>query len=248
VEVITKPDVSSPEKLSAVTITIHEAIKAAFHAQVSKKISPARLPLSAPSKNHRKNSSSKVIAIGASTGGTEAIKDILCSLSATCPGIVIVQHMPELFTRSFAERLNSLSNILVKEAEENDEIVDGCALIAPGNKHVTVVNRSGKYFVHLGAGEKVNRHRPSVDVLFTSVARMCGSSATGILLTGMGEDGAAGLLEMKNTGAFTIAQDKITSVVFGMPRRAIELGAACSILPLDQIVTYIQQQTSAYEK
>jgi two-component system chemotaxis response regulator CheB len=250
VEVITKPDLSSPEKLEAVTATIHEAIKAAFQAQVKKPAAIIR-PFARETvgiKNPIKTSSNRIIAIGASTGGTDAISNILCNLQPGCPGIVIVQHMPEMFTRSFAERLNSLSKIIVKETEDNDEITDGCAFIAPGNKHMYVVKRNGKYFLRLGFGEKVNRHRPSVDVLFQSVARVVGSSAEGILLTGMGEDGAAGLLEIKNNGGHTIAQDQATSVVFGMPRRAIESGAAAQILPLDEIAKYVYNKNSVYEK
>lgn len=248
VEVITKPDVSSPDKLHAVAQTIHDAIKSAFQANVKKNTVRRSSDGITPSKALVKNASSRIIAIGASTGGTEAIKDILCALPSSVPGIVITQHMPEMFTRSFAERLNSLSTIIVKEAEENDEITDGCAFVAPGNKHMMVVNRNGKYFVHLTTHEKVNRHRPSVDVLFRSVAKAAGAHATGILLTGMGEDGAAGLLEMKNLGGYTIAQDKASSTVFGMPRRAIELGAACEVLSLHQLAKFIQRQISVYEK
>ncbi len=251
VDVITKPDISSPEKLAAVAQNIHEAIKAAFQARVKKTSSirtyamPSELPLI---KNAFTSASSKIIAIGASTGGTEAIKNILCELPASSPGIVIVQHMPEMFTRSFAERLDTISSITVREAAHGDEVKDGCAFIAPGNKHMTIIKRGGKYFVELNTADKVNRHRPAVDVLFKSVAQMAGSNASGILLTGMGEDGAAGLLEIKNTGGHTIAQDRTSSVVFGMPRRAIEIGAANEVLSLDQIVKYIQTQISVYEK
>lgn len=149
--------------------------------------------------------------------------------------------MPEVFTRSFAERLNSICGVVVKEAENNDEVIDGCAFIAPGNKHMTVINRNGKYFVQLNENEKVNRHRPSVDVLFKSVAEAARSFAYGVLLTGMGEDGATGLLQIKEAGGMTVAQDKDTSVVFGMPRRAIELGAACAVLPIHEIATKIIQ-------
>jgi two-component system chemotaxis response regulator CheB len=248
VDVITKPDVSSPDKLLAVAQNIHEAIKGAYEARINKKILVNRPTPLTLVKTGQRNASTKIIAIGASTGGTEAIRDILCSLSPTSPGIVIAQHMPEMFTKSFAERLNSLSNIIVKEAEENDEVTDGCAFIAPGNKHMVIVSRGGKYFIHLNTHEKVNRHRPSVDVLFKSVANVAGSNAVGILLTGMGEDGAAGLLEIKNNGGHTIAQDKTSSIVFGMPRRAIELGAACEVLSLNQIAKYIQTQICVYEK
>lgn len=248
VEVISKPDVSSPEKLLAVSQSIHEAIRAAFHAEVRKRTRDIRRSNLVVQKSLVKNASTRLIAIGASTGGTEAIKDVLSDLPSGCPGIVIVQHMPELFTKSFAERLNTLSSMNVKEAEDRDEVVDGRALIAPGNKHMTIVNRHGKYVVKLNSEDKVNRHRPSVDVLFRSVAQVAGLNAMGILLTGMGEDGAAGLLEIKRSGGHTVAQDRASSVVFGMPRRAIEIGAASEILPLSQISKYIQTEICLYEK
>jgi two-component system chemotaxis response regulator CheB len=251
VEVITKPDVSSPDKLAVVAQNIQEAIKGAFQAKLRKSnfsIMPSGIFDAAPQKKYPTSASSKIIAIGASTGGTDAIKNILCNLSPSCPGVVIVQHMPEMFTKSFAERLNSLSKIIVREAVENDEIMDGCALIAPGNKHMTITKQGNRFFVQLSAKEKVNRHRPSVDVLFFSVAKTAGSNATGVLLTGMGEDGAAGLLDIKTNGGHTIAQDRASSVVFGMPRRAIEIGAACEVLSLGQIAKYIKTQISAYEK
>jgi two-component system chemotaxis response regulator CheB len=237
--------VSSPEKLMSVSQNIQEAIKAAFEANVRKAVpvvpSFERVMFSAvtPSKNYLKKQSESIIAIGASTGGTEALRHILTDVPVDTPGILVVQHMPELFTKSFAERLNALCKIIVKEAEDNDEVVDGRALIAPGNKHMMLVKRSGKYFVKLLDTEKVNRHRPSVDVLFRSVAKEAGQFAQGILLTGMGEDGAAGLLEMKKSGGHTIAQDKDSSIVFGMPRRAIELGAATDVLSLNQIASFL---------
>jgi two-component system chemotaxis response regulator CheB len=243
VEVITKPQISTPEKLNEVSTNIQTAIKSAFGANVkSKEINSAyRLQFNYRDigKIHTIKSSKTIIAIGASTGGTEALRMILEELPSNSPGLVIVQHMPEMFTRSFAERLNSLCALIVKEAEDNDEVLDGRALIAPGNKHMIIVKRNHSYFVKLSDAEKVNRHRPSVDVLFKSVAISAGNQALGVLLTGMGEDGAAGLLEMKNSGSDTVAQDKDSSIVFGMPRRAIEIGAAKSVLPLHQIAKHI---------
>lgn len=178
VEVITKPELSSPEKLVSVSQNIQLAIKAAFQANL---IVPAHTGQKAfesitteVSTFHSKKTSCKIIAVGASTGGTEALKSILIDLPVTSAGIVIVQHMPELFTKSFAERLNSLCRIDVKEAQDNDEVLDGCALIAPGNKHIIVVKRNGRFFVKVLSGEKVNRHRPSVDVLFKSVSKEAG--------------------------------------------------------------------------
>jgi two-component system chemotaxis response regulator CheB len=190
-------------------------------------------------KNHYKKQSTGIIAIGASTGGTEALRQILIDAPVHSPGILIVQHMPETFTRSFAERLNTLCSIVVKEAQDNDEVIDGQALIAPGNRHMILIKHCGKYFVRLLETDKVNRHRPSVDVLFSSVAKLAGSYAQGILLTGMGEDGAAGLLEIRNSGGHTIAQDKESSVVYGMPRRAMEMGAASEILSLKEIANFL---------
>jgi two-component system chemotaxis response regulator CheB len=175
--------------------------------------------------------------MGASTGGTEALRTVLTEMPVDCPGILIAQHMPEQFTKSFAERLNSLSKIKVKEAEDFDEVVDGRALIAPGNKHMVLKSKGGKYYVNLLETEKVNRHRPSVDVLFSSVARIAGERATAVLLTGMGEDGAGVLLEIRRAGGHTIAQDRESSIVFGMPRRAIEIDAAVQILSLREIAT-----------
>ena len=183
--------------------------------------------------------SETVIAIGASTGGTEAIKVILEAMPENCPGIVIVQHMPEFFTRSFADRLNQLCKIQVKEAENGDIVEKSKALIAPGNRHLLLKKVGLKYIVELNDGPAVNRHKPSVDVLFRSVAQSAAMNAIGILLTGMGADGANGLLEMKMAGAYTIAQDEKSSVVFGMPKEAIKLNAAISVLALDQIATFV---------
>ncbi len=177
----------------------------------------------------------KVVAIGASTGGTEALKELLAPLPADFPGIVIVQHMPEAYTRQFAARLDSLCEIRVKEAEDGDRILAGHALLAPGGHHMAVVRRGAESTVHVYKGERVNRHLPSVDVLFSSCARSLGRNAIGVLLTGMGADGAKGMLEMKKAAAFNIAQDESTSVVFGMPREAILLNAVDRVLPLDQI-------------
>jgi len=177
----------------------------------------------------------KIVAIGASTGGTEALKDLLVPLPADFPGIVMVQHMPETFTHQFANRLDSLCRIRVMEAKDGDRILPGHALLAPGGHQMGVVRRGAEFAVHVYRGERVNRHLPSVDVLFSSVARSMGKNALGVILTGMGADGARGMLEMKQAGAFNIAQDEASCVVFGMPREAILLGAADQILSLEQI-------------
>jgi two-component system chemotaxis response regulator CheB len=181
----------------------------------------------------------KVIALGASTGGTEAILAFLREMPIDCYGIIVVQHMPELFTRSFAQRMDSICRISVKEAEQGDSVLRGRCLIAPGNRHMELRRSGARYYVHLDDGPPVNRHRPSVNVLFRSVARFAGKNAIGIIMTGMGADGAEGMLEMKSAGAHTIAQDEESSVVFGMPKEAIKLGGVSKILPLFRIASYV---------
>lgn len=177
----------------------------------------------------------KLIAIGTSTGGTQALEAVLTKLPAVCPGIVVVQHMPEKFTALFADRLNNLCQIEVREAKTGDRVIPGRALIAPGGKHMLLARSGAQYTVEVVDGPLVNRHRPSVDVLFRSCAKFAGKNALGIIMTGMGDDGAHGLKEMFDTGAETIAEDESTCVVFGMPQEAIKLGAASSILPLHRI-------------
>ncbi|MDD3597584.1 chemotaxis response regulator protein-glutamate methylesterase [Sulfuricurvum sp.] len=177
----------------------------------------------------------KILAIGASTGGTEALKDVLMGLPRNAPGTVIVQHMPANFTAPFAERLNSLCAMEVREARNGDSITPGVVLIAPGDYHMVVRRSGARYYVEIGSGEKVSGHRPSVDVLFNSVAKIAGSNAIGVILTGMGGDGARGLLAMRNTGAKTIGQDEASCVVYGMPKVAYELGGVERQLPLSQI-------------
>jgi two-component system chemotaxis response regulator CheB len=191
------------------------------------------------------STTNKIIAIGASTGGTKAIEVVLKSLPATAPGIVIVQHMPANFTKSFAKRLNEICQVEVREAKENDHVVPGAALIAPGNFHMLLARSGGAYLVKLKKGPRVHYQRPAVDVLFRSVAKNAGKNAVGVVLTGMGADGANGLFEMKNSGAHTFVQNEETSVVFGMPREAIKAGAADEVLPLSgigqAIINYLQK-------
>jgi two-component system chemotaxis response regulator CheB len=177
----------------------------------------------------------KVVVVGASTGGTKALKTLLETLPPDAPGIVIVQHMPEMFTRAFASRLDGLCRITVKEAESNDTVLRGHALIAPGNHHLLLKRSGARYYVDIKEGPLVCRHRPSVDVLFRSAARYAGRNAVGVILTGMGDDGARGMLEMKQAGAMTIAQDENTCVVFGMPNEAIKRGAVGKVLPLQAV-------------
>ena len=183
--------------------------------------------------------SHKVIAIGASTGGTEALKNVLMKLPPNIPGIVIVQHMPANFTTAFADRLNTLCQFHVKEAQDNDTVVPGTCLIAPGNFHMLLRRSGARYYVDVKTGPMVHHQRPAVDVLFKSTAKYAGANAVGVILTGMGADGAEGLKAMKDAGASTIAQDEKSCVVFGMPKEAIKLGAADKVLPLDHIANEI---------
>ncbi|OGA98271.1 MAG: chemotaxis response regulator protein-glutamate methylesterase [Burkholderiales bacterium RIFCSPHIGHO2_12_FULL_69_20] len=184
----------------------------------------------------------RLIAIGSSTGGVQAIESVLVGLPRTTPGIVIVQHMPERFTTALAERLNGLCQMEVKEAADGDRVIDGRVLIAPGGRHMQVQRSGAQYVVSVRDGPLVNRHKPSVDVLFKSVAACAGANALGLILTGMGDDGARGLREMRDAGARTAAQDEASCVVFGMPREAIRLGAADAVLPLGKMAGWLQQQ------
>ncbi len=186
----------------------------------------------------------KVIAIGTSTGGTIALEYILTQLEVNCPGIVIVQHMPEKFTAAFAERLNKLSKIEVKEAADRDRVMPGVALIAPGNKHMALKRSGAQYHVEVSDGPLVSRHRPSVDVLFRSVAKHASSNSVGIIMTGMGDDGANGLKEMHDQGAFTVAQNEESCVVFGMPKEAIKKNAVDKVISLEEIPSIIMKYRS----
>jgi two-component system chemotaxis response regulator CheB len=214
---------------------IVEKVKAAARARVGTPRRRTDRPPAPLATRALLKTTHQVIAMGASTGGTEALREVLEPLPADTPGIVMVQHMPENFTRSFAARLDSLCRVRVKEAEDGDRILPGHVLLAPGNYHMEVVPSGAEYHVRVFQGEPVNRHRPSVDVLFRSCARRLGSNVVGVILTGMGADGARGLLEMREAGARTIAQDEASSVVFGMPKEAIALGAAQEVSSLTAI-------------
>ena len=242
VDIVAKPRLGSKQFLEESRITICQTVKAAAGARL-RTIQPRRAvepkltadAILSPATHAMAETTEKVVAIGASTGGTEALKTVLEALPPDTPGIVIVQHMPELFTRAFADRLNGLCAITVKEAEPNDTVIRGRALIAPGNHHVLLKRSGARYYVDLKDGPLVCRHRPSVDVLFRSAARYAGQNAVGVILTGMGDDGARGMLEMKQAGAVTIAQDEATCVVFGMPNEAIKRGAVDLVLPLEAV-------------
>jgi two-component system chemotaxis response regulator CheB len=249
VEVVAKPQFSTSQELQELfREQLIGVVRAAGHARLRRRTAlppPVSPKLSADAVIQPATGSSmiqtteKVIAVGASTGGTEALRTFLEALPLDAPGIVIVQHMPEHFTRSFANRLNELCRVTVKEAENGDSVIRGRALIAPGNQHMLLKRSGARYYVELNDGPPVNRHRPSVDVLFRSTARFAGKNAIGIIMTGMGNDGAQGLLEMKSAGAHTIAQDEKSCVVFGMPKEAIKLDAADKVLPLDQIAGHM---------
>lgn len=250
VDIILKPRMGVSDHLTEARMHICEVVKGAAQARVGrgrtaaqdsgrKLTADAMLP-PAPSGAMARTTET-VICIGASTGGTESLREVLEELPSDSPGIVIVQHMPEKFTASFARRLDSLCEMSVKEAEDGDTILRGRVLIAPGNLH-TMIERSGaRYYVSVKDGPLVSRHRPSVDVLFRSAARAVGANAVGIIMTGMGDDGARGLAEMKSTGAFTLAQDEASSIVFGMPKEAIARGGVDKIVPLQHIAQEIRR-------
>jgi two-component system chemotaxis response regulator CheB len=235
VDFVTKPKIDVADGTVQLAGEIIEKVKAAAAARVKRVRELATRPKRPLASRALAKSTHQVIAVGASTGGTEALRDFIEPLPADSPGIVIVQHMPEKFTRSFAERLNGLCAVRVKEAEDGDRILPGHVLIAAGNYHMEVYRSGAEYRVRVFSGEPVNRHRPSVDVLFDSCAKHLGANAVGVILTGMGADGARGLLKMRQAGARTIAQDEASCVVFGMPREAIAMGAAEEILPLRDI-------------
>jgi two-component system, chemotaxis family, protein-glutamate methylesterase/glutaminase len=253
VDIITKPKVGIRGFLEESAVLLEDTVRAAATARVSKfcrlrkdssKYHSADVVIPPFVSSTSAQQRGKIIAIGASTGGTEALLQVLEQMPADCPGIVAVQHMPEGFTAAFAKRLNGICRIQIKEAADGDKVVPGHAYIAPGNRH-TLVRRLGPgYFLEVCDGSLVSRHRPSVNVLFRSVAQAAGASAVGVLMTGMGDDGADGLLEMKQAEAFTIAQDEASCVVFGMPREAILRGAAQEVLTLSKISAAILRNTS----
>lgn len=247
VEIIQKPRLGTRQFLEESRALICDAVKAASlvrpkrkpHLQVQPKLSADAIIAKPAASRAMLRTSEKVVAVGASTGGTEALKLFLETMPPDAPGIVIVQHMPEKFTRSFAQRLDQICQISVKEAEDNDTVLAGRALIAPGNRHLLLKRSGARYYVDIKDGPLVSRHRPSVDVLFRSTARYAGPNAVGVIMTGMGDDGAQGLLEMKNAGACTIAQDEASCVVFGMPAEAIKRGAAAKVISLERITAEV---------
>ncbi len=251
VDVILKPRTDTRQHLIESTIRIRDAVKGAARARlkrlpaaaaqpgggagIAKKLS-ADVMLPPPSAHSAMaRTTEKVVCIGASTGGTESLRVVLEALPVDAPGIVIVQHMPEKFTAAFARRLDTLCGVSIKEAEDGDTVLRGQVFIAPGNRHVLLQRSGARYYVTVKDGPLVSRHRPSVDVLFRSAAHSAGANALGIIMTGMGDDGARGLLEMQQMGALTVAQDEESCVVFGMPKEAIALGAANKVMPLEAL-------------
>ncbi|MDZ7870634.1 MAG: chemotaxis response regulator protein-glutamate methylesterase [Rheinheimera sp.] len=245
VAIFTKPTMGVKDFLQSSKQELLAAIREAAASRVSRLTSAAPVAKAAAvvpapvGQTAMAKTTEKVIAIGTSTGGTLALELILTALTAECPGIVVVQHMPEKFTAAFAARLNSLSEIEVREAKDGDRVRPGLALIAPGGQHMTMQRSGAFYQVQVKPGPAVNRHCPSVDVLFRSVAKCAGKNAVGFQLTGMGDDGARGLLEMRENGAVTYAQDEESSVVFGMPKEAIKRGGAVHIVALAQVAGQI---------
>ncbi len=250
VAIITKPKIGLKQFLVDASDDLVSAVKAAARANVKKlqalpvveKHSADVILPAGERQTAMLQTTERVVALGTSTGGTQALELVLRSLPRVCPGIVIVQHMPEKFTAEFASRLDGLCHISVKEAQNNDRVVPGRALIAPGGRHMLLRRNGAQYFVEVMEGPLVNRHRPSVDVLFRSVAKCAGANALGVIMTGMGDDGAAGLLEMRKAGARTVAQDEESCVVYGMPKEAVKRGAVEKIIPLGAVAREIMLQ------
>jgi two-component system, chemotaxis family, protein-glutamate methylesterase/glutaminase len=248
VSIITKPKLGLKQFMSEAAQEVITAIRTAARVNVKRLAArsnaapvaaknSADVMLKAPTSRTQAmtRTTEHIVAIGTSTGGTQALQAVLSALPAVTPGIVIVQHMPPQFTAAFASRLDSLCQIDVREAKDNDRVIPGTALIAPGGKHMMLRRSGAQYVVEIKEGPPVNRHCPSVDVLFRSVAKVAGRNALGVIMTGMGDDGARGLREMRDAGAHTVAQDEATCVVFGMPKEAIRLEAAVRVIPLENI-------------
>jgi two-component system chemotaxis response regulator CheB len=257
VDIIVKPKIAAADALAESAVMICDVVKAAAKARLRaggsrkpvaragapqgygepapKLTADAMLPPARAQSGAMAKTTEIVVCVGASTGGTEALKDLLTALPANAPGLVVVQHMPEKFTAAFAKRLDGLCEVSVKEAEDGDPVLRGHVLIAPGGRHTMLERRGARYQVAVREGPLVSRHRPSVDVLFRSAARSAGPNAVGVIMTGMGDDGARGMLEMKQAGAFNIAQDEASCIVFGMPKEAIGLGGVDRVVGLDAI-------------
>ena len=251
VDVITKPKLGTKQFLEESSVILVDSVRAASMAKIkaiskSDLLHETNVKSGSDSTVKRKKhilteTTDKVIVVGASTGGTEALTDFLCSFQPDIPGIIVVQHMPENFTRTFAERLDSICEISVKEAKDGDNVLRGQALIAPGNYHTMLKRRGAQYYVEVKDGPLVSRHRPSVNVLFQSTAYNAGKNSVGVIMTGMGNDGATGMKEMKDAGAYNFAQDEDSCVVFGMPKEAIKIGAVDKVVPLSRLSFEVSQ-------
>jgi two-component system chemotaxis response regulator CheB len=245
VDFVTKPKIGIADGLSGSAGDIVDKIRVAARARVRRKLAPA---VGAARKSIERSGyagTEKLILVGSSTGGTEALREMLLDFPPDCPGTLITQHMPAGFTKSFADRLDSLCRISVKEAEHGERVLPGHAYIAPGDRHLAVERSGANYVTRLSDEPPVNRHRPSVEVLFRSGARFVGANAVGVMLTGMGKDGAQAMLELRQSGAWNIAQDEASCVVFGMPREAIALGAVDEVLPLGDIASHVFSRLGA---
>jgi len=253
VDFVTKPKVGIRDGMLDYSEKLADKIRAAARARVRQAAPAHHAPAAgahapvaaAPLFNNPLLSTEKLIIVGASTGGTEAIREVLVPLPPDAPAVLIAQHMPPGFTKSFAQRLNGLCRITVKEAEHGERVLPGHAYIAPGHAHLLLARSGANYIAHLSDNPPVNRHRPSVDVLFRSAAQHAGKNAVGVILTGMGRDGAAGLLDMRKAGAYTLAQDEASCIVFGMPREAIAMGAADEIASLSEMSRRVMARLSA---
>ena len=240
VDFIAKPKIGVRDSLSDLAAEVGDKIRTAARARIRRLAAStdmAKAPR--PLAGHVLNTTEKLIFIGSSTGGTEALKEVLTRMPADSPAILMTQHMPESFTKSFAQRLNGLSAMTVKEAEHNERIVPGHAYLAPGHSHLAIKKSGAYYYTELSQSAPVNRHRPSVDVLFYSAAQVAGPNAVGVMLTGMGKDGAQGMLAMREAGAYNIAQDEASCVVYGMPKAAVETGAVHEVSPLLDIASRV---------
>ena len=245
VDFVTKPRIGIAEGLSGSAGDIADKIRIAARARVRRKAPPGADAPRKPIERSGYSGTEKLILVGSSTGGTEALREMLLDFPPDCPGTLITQHMPAGFTKSFADRLDSLCRISVKEAEHGERVLPGHAYIAPGDRHLSVSRSGANYVTQLSDEPPVNRHRPSVEVLFRSGARCVGANAFGIMLTGMGKDGAQAMLELRQSGAWNIAQDEASCVVFGMPREAIALGAVQEVLPLGEIAGQVFKRLGA---
>ena len=243
VDVVTKPRLGVIDGMNELSQDIADKVRTAVRARIKRRASDSSPPdRPQPISKHLIHTTEKIIFIGSSTGGTEALKEVLSRMPADSPAILMTQHMPEAFTKSFAQRLNSLSAMTVKEAQDNERIVPGHAYLAPGHSHLMVRRSGAYYYTELSQADPVNRHRPSVDVLFNSAAEAVGPNAIAVMLTGMGKDGAAGMLAMREAGAYTIAQDEASCVVYGMPKAAFDIGAVQEVAPLQNIAGRILDQ------